>query len=305
MKYKIFFLVLFVLVCLKLAAQKQHFDVYQYVEPKGWVKEAKQGMVLYTSMDEKKGTYCIIGLSVSQSSKGDVEADFDAEWKRIILPLGVSVIPQKQVGEETKGWKLISGTGTFETAGTKSATLLNTFSGHNKAASVFFTFNNGMYQKALEEFSNTLELITPEPMVSDNQPENIASSSNTSSTGFSYTIPKGWNVTKNSNGAESISSPLLECKEYSYYTIRLSGTSTYTGSLQEYAHNLHKASFYQQNDWRQYMEGDKRIVKGIDANGHEFLTYETSAALFNSDRNYHYGMVYLVRSGNQLISIFA
>lgn len=51
------------------------------------------------------------------------------------------------------------------------------------------------------------------------------------------------------------------------------------------------------------MEGVKSILKGIDANGNEFISYETSAVLFPSDRNYHYGMGYLIRSGSQIVTL--
>jgi hypothetical protein len=302
MKTNSFLLLLLICLPVKILAQTNNFDVFTYNEPKEWKKDTKPGVVVYTTGDEKKATYCMIAIYASRTGSGNSQQDFAEEWKKIAAPLGAGQATQQQDGGETAGWHLVTGTGTFKNAAGTAAAMLNTFSANNKTASLLFVFNDAGYQKTLEDFSVNVKINPPPSSGINNQAPASANTDNVAG-GFSYTPPKDWTVMKNTNGSVSIASPLLECKDYSYYTIHLPGKVTYAGSLQQYAHDLHKSNFYQQNDWRQYMEGDKRIVKGIDANGHEFLSFETSAALFNSDRNYHYGMVYLLRSGNQMIPI--
>lgn len=290
------------LCIVKINAQTQKFDVFTYTAPAGWVKSTSNGVVMYTITDEKKGTYCMLALYASRPGTGSVESDFDAAWDKIAVAMGVTDPPQKQPGEDAKGWKTLLGTGTFKLSGGVSAIIMNTFSSADKTTNLVFTFNDAGYQNAMEKFTAGLDLTeagkadkTSSPIITDN--------TNSTQSAINYTPPRDWNETKNPDGSADIISPLLECKEYSYYTIHILPPISYTGSLQQYAHDLHKARFYEQNDWRQYMEGDKRIVKGINQNGNEFLSYETGAALFNSDRNYHYGMVYVLKSGNSIIPV--
>lgn len=44
-------------------------------------------MVLYITANEQKGTYCIIGIYASRKSGGNLDKDFEEDWKRIVLPL--------------------------------------------------------------------------------------------------------------------------------------------------------------------------------------------------------------------------
>lgn len=300
MKFKLL-IVFFILSAVKLNAQIQSFDVFTYTVPAGWVKSSGNGVVMYTISDEKKGTYCMMALYASRPGTGSVESDFDADWAKIAVAMGVTEPPQKQPGEDAKGWKTLLGTGTFKLSGAASAIIMNTFSSNDKTTDLVFTFNDAGYQKAMEEFTAGLDLA--EAGKTDKIPAAATDNSNSGSSGIRYTTPQNWNETKNADGSADIVSPLLECKDYSYYTIHILAPVSYTGSLQQYGHDLHKSRFYEQNEWRQYMEGDKRIVKGIDQSGNEFLSFETSAALFNSDRSFHYGMVYLVRSGSQLLPV--
>jgi hypothetical protein len=288
-----------------LSAQTQKFDVFKFQEPRGWKKDTKTGLITYNTSDEKKGTYCMIALYASKPGTGVVAQDFDDAWKTVATPLGVTEAPQISEGTETNGWKILTGNAVFALAGGKSILILNCFSGYGKTAGIMISFNDAGYQKLVESFLNTADIIalSNTAPLNNNNAANTIIPNNAGAAGFTYTAPRGWTESKTANGTIAIASPLLECKEYSYYSIQVLPQITYTGNLQQYAHDLHKSRFYEQNSWRQYMEGDKRVVKGIDKNGYEFLSYETSAALFNSDRNYHYGMVYLLRSGNQMIPV--
>ncbi len=290
----------------KLSAQSESFDVFKYTSPAGWQKQVSKEAILFSQSNDKQTTFCIMGIYAAQPGTNDADVNFDSEWKRIMLPMGITANPQKETGEEVKGWKNITATTAYTINGTKCAAVLSCFTSKSMVASLLFTFNDASYQTEMESFSNGLDLLSPadvKPLLEKANENQAAKKIPVNRTNqLKYTVPAGW--TQSSAGNETlISSPLLECRENSYYTIHVLGTSNYSGDLQEYAHNLHKARFYEQSDWRPYMEGDKRVVKGIDQNGHEFLSYETSAALFSSDRNYHYGLVYLIRSGSQMLSL--
>jgi hypothetical protein len=283
-------------------SQKKKFDVFKFTEPAGWKKEDKNGMLVFTATDEQKGTYCLISLYANSPSMGTIDKDFDAGWMKIATQLSITNPPEKQPGEESNKWKVISGASTFTQNGTTSAVVLSTFTGYGKTASVLFSFNDAAFQKTLEDFSASLEVLPPAASGLPVNPVMPPATGNMLNSGMNYTVPKGWTEVKKAGGASAISSPLLDCKDYSYYTIHVLPVVTYTGNLQEYARDLHKSRFYEYTSWRQYMEGDKRMLKGIDINGQEYFSFETSAALFDSDKSYHYGLVYLVRSGDQLAS---
>lgn len=130
-----------------------------------------------------------------------------------------------------------------------------------------------------------------------------ATATNTNSKNVVINAPAGW-TEKNVNGIRTFESPLLECTEYSYYTIYSFNTAKYDGSLQDFAALMHK-SFFKPTGSFIYHDDGKRILKGTDDKGREYLQYETAAediALTNGDHQYHYYMVYLLRTGGNVLS---
>lgn len=69
--------------------------------------------------------------------------------------------------------------------------MLSTLNGHNKAASLLFTFNDTGYQKAIEDFSKSVDLVTPAQSTPNISPE-LKSASTITTAGISHTPPRGW-----------------------------------------------------------------------------------------------------------------
>lgn len=303
MKKSWLYLLLALLVSGKISAQAETFDIYQYTAPKEWVKQAGSGTMAFTLSDEKKNTFAMIVLYSSRKSEGSAQKDFDKSWDIVSKSTGITTAPQMQAPETDKGWTSLTGVTTYVADKATAAIVLSSFTGSGKCGTVLVSFNDAGYQAAIEAFLNSLDLnanAAPVATQNNNTTTTTATSSSTAG-GISYTVPRGWTETKNANGSVSIASPLLECRENSYYTIHYLGSSVYNGNLQEYAANLHKSYFYEGvNAPTQYMSGDKNISKGYDNDGREYLSFATSAHLFDKDRCYHYGMVYLLRTGDQM-----
>ncbi|MGZ5286126.1 MAG: hypothetical protein ACXWB9_03030, partial [Flavisolibacter sp.] len=65
--------------------QKENFDLISFTPPQGWKKEVRETLVIYTSIDQVKRTWCQVAVVKSTISKGSVEQDFDSEWQELII----------------------------------------------------------------------------------------------------------------------------------------------------------------------------------------------------------------------------
>lgn len=78
------FVILLFLAHLSLA-QQQSFDTYTYEAPVGYTVQQSSNATIWTKIDQKKRSYCQIGLYRSQASLGSPAQDMDAEWKAVVM----------------------------------------------------------------------------------------------------------------------------------------------------------------------------------------------------------------------------
>ena len=188
-------------------AQKQTFDLFTYTPPKGWKQEIKEGVVSYTFINKKDKSWCQTGLYKSTTSKGDIEADFDSEWKTLIVeqyktndpPMGIDI-------SEAEGWKIKSGAGKFIFNGKETMVVLTTFSGYDVCLSVVAITPNQRYLQDFENLIGSLELRTPELKDQNSVAEKITNSNHApTDNGFSFTTTNfddGWTSTEQPHWVE-------------------------------------------------------------------------------------------------------
>jgi len=71
------------------------YDIATFTPPTGWKKQTKEGAVLFTTADEKKGTFCLLTIYASNKSSGDAKRDFESDWQEFIAgPLHVTKKPE-------------------------------------------------------------------------------------------------------------------------------------------------------------------------------------------------------------------
>jgi hypothetical protein len=95
-------------VCSAARAQTETLDIATFTPPAGWNKQAKEGVAIY--VDSTPKGYCLISVYQSKKSSGNPEADFQSEWRELIVkPFRVTNPPAVQPAEESGGWKSLAG----------------------------------------------------------------------------------------------------------------------------------------------------------------------------------------------------
>jgi hypothetical protein len=272
-------------------AQNISYGVFSYAEPATWAKDTKLGIVSYSN-NVNAGSYCMIALSSNDNSTGNIVKDFSAQWEKLAEPFHPEGAPQMGKAVSVNGWTELSGAAAFTKEGKQGAIVMSTYSNNITYASVLYVFNDTVYQQTVDEFSTRLKVVADGGA---NQGANTSSSSPE----INYVAPKGWSPLETATGGAGFISPLQECTDNSIYKLYVLPNTSYTGSLQDYAYQMHKAYFYQTAEYIGYQEASKRMVKGTDDKGREYISFETPAHAFN-DNTWRYGMVYLLRSGTDM-----
>jgi hypothetical protein len=266
-------------------------------------------VLVYTGIDNAKGRLCVLSIYKSTEGSGDAATDFAREWdSKVVKKFGCTSSPQTQNGEAKSGWQCMIGVDTFSQKGRRMMAILTTLTGDGKTICLLALTNDNTYINDLDAFYKSFEITdthladgnTGNQTTDTNTDTNMGAQSQTGSSGITYTIPADWKPKSTGGNIASFVSPLLECTDESYYTLFVLGTTTYDGDLEAYGEKLFKSYFYQEDPAITYRNTSRRVVKGIDEYGREFLSYEDGSRPFKSDNSWHYGMVYLIRSGNQL-----
>src|SRR5512145_22661 len=104
----------FLLFHLAACAQQQSFDIFTFTPPKKWTKAAKENSLLFSTTDNSKRTWAQIDFVKSTASKGTIDADFQNEWKELVMNrYGVQGEPLATDTQTFNGWKLYTGLGKF------------------------------------------------------------------------------------------------------------------------------------------------------------------------------------------------
>lgn len=154
------------------AAQRQTFDLLSFVAPAGWKKEVQQNQVVFTRVDNAKKTWGQIGVIKSTVSQGSLDADFDSEWKGLVVERYKVTAPPEVIDEhEEKGWKFRSATGTFRFNNSDAYAILCTMSGFGRCVSVVANSNSQDYLQAITNFLESVDIKKP----AGNTPANTGS----------------------------------------------------------------------------------------------------------------------------------
>jgi hypothetical protein len=139
------------------------FDIATFQVPAGWTKQIKEGVVIFSTLNQQKGTYAMITLYGSGDSSGNAKRDFDSEWQQFVVgQLGIKGTPQIEPSRNTDGWAVITGGTTFQNEQGTSAVILNTYSGYGKTFSAAAIFNSQEYVPAIDAFATSIKLQKPE-----------------------------------------------------------------------------------------------------------------------------------------------
>jgi hypothetical protein len=139
-------------------AQKETFDVISYSPPGGWKKEVRDNLITYTGINNTTKTWCRIGVVRSTASKGNIVADFESEWKELIIKnYNPTDAPKINEVRESDGWKIKEGVTKFKFNNADAIAMLTTISGFDRCASIVITMSSQDYLKDIDMFLTSVE----------------------------------------------------------------------------------------------------------------------------------------------------
>jgi hypothetical protein len=278
------------------------FDVFNYTEPKDWNKEIKSGMVSYTTIDNTKGSYCIISLYASTIGKESLQASFNSEWKELVASkLDVTAIPQCAKAEKLNEWESIAGSALFEYSGGKSAAMLITYTNSGKAASLLVVYNDQGYQAEIESFITRLSLSNPkstagnantmQPQLTQQQFSGTGSLSD-----YVFTAPPGFAIESKSNEIvlRDASVPMI---------ISILPMQPSSGNLETDMKMLFFAVFKGWHNFRHWSSGDSSTFKGTTLNGYNYILEYRDIQQNDNSESLLSAAVLLVQVNNQVAVI--
>ncbi len=138
-------------------AQKKTFDIISYQAPAGWAAKEGNGYISYSKVDGS--SWAQIAIYQHRSSEGDVQKDFDKDWKELVAPAsrGISA-PEKTVPQTANGWTVMSGAGVWQFNGANVASILTTYSNNTVCVSLLCNATAEPYLKEYQTLIGSLNL---------------------------------------------------------------------------------------------------------------------------------------------------
>jgi len=165
MKHLLFAAICFLAFSNGVSAQTtEAFDLATFQPPIGWKRQDKDGVVIFSNINEQKGSYAMITLYASGISSGNAKSDFESDWLEFIAgQLGAKARPEVEPARKADGWDVVTGGAAFENAIGPAAVLLSTYSGFGRKFSIAAVFNSQDSLPAIEAFASSVKLRKPEP----------------------------------------------------------------------------------------------------------------------------------------------
>ncbi|MDP1828899.1 MAG: hypothetical protein Q8L48_36900 [Archangium sp.] len=140
-------------------AQRVSTDLLSYLPPpSSWNKEVKEkNYTHYSIVNHRK--YCEIYVFMGTNSKGDITADFESEWKNIIVSsYAVTAPPQITQTDTEAGWQARAGVGSFEWEEGVSVAMLTTISGYGRTTSIVAVTNTEDYTPVIQSVLASVQM---------------------------------------------------------------------------------------------------------------------------------------------------
>jgi len=156
---KLFLFSLFFLTATPTFAQIETYDLATFTPPKDWKRQAGESAVSFFKVNESNGKFCLIAVYPSRASAGEINADFQNEWRdRVAKPLATKAKPDVQKVAAPAGWEAVIGAAKVSSDNGEMATLLTVYRGYGRVLSVLISLNDMSYEKDFSDFLGSLEL---------------------------------------------------------------------------------------------------------------------------------------------------
>jgi hypothetical protein len=180
-------------------AQEQNFDMFRFSPPKGWKKQAMENATWYSTTNNATQTWCQLMLVRSTVSKGSAAADFESEWKQLVVDAykeyGIADLPLEQEMNTMNGWEQRNAMGKFLFNKDTATVVLITFSDGQRCGSIKILTNSKSYGKEIGGF---LESIQPENATAQPVPDGFTFTTTNFDDGWTSVVKEDWvEATKN------------------------------------------------------------------------------------------------------------
>jgi tRNA_anti-like len=143
---------------LPVFSQTERLGLVQYTPPKGWTKNLKDNVVIFSDINEASGRFCVITLYGATPSAGTPQRDFAKEWNNLVVkPWNAETNPKTET-QNADGWTAIAGGSAIDFQGNKAFAFLSVLSGFGKTVSVLGILNNDSYLVPLQAFVETMDI---------------------------------------------------------------------------------------------------------------------------------------------------
>jgi hypothetical protein len=135
-------------------SQTETLDIVQYTPPKGWTKTVKEGVVIFSDINQSSGAFGILTVHESKPSAGSAQKDFASEWNELVVkPFKAETNPTPEIQSTPDGWQAAVGGAQIEVQdGVKAASILTVFSGFGKTVRILFILNRESYTSVADTF---------------------------------------------------------------------------------------------------------------------------------------------------------
>ncbi|WP_288882188.1 hypothetical protein [Pedobacter panaciterrae] len=184
-------------------AQKQAFDVINYVIPNGWDKMEMANGIQLSTKNDGEGNYATAVILRSAATAASAQENFNNSWEKLVKgTVSVSGEPIMQNPATEKGWNIVSGQTSYTDGASKGWVTLIAATGNGKMANVVIMTNTDKYQNQILDFIKSLDLNETATEKSVN--ETLASATNdVSGSGsknmYSITVPPTWSLNAGGN----------------------------------------------------------------------------------------------------------
>ena len=207
----------FCLLCTVASAQPQTYDITSFSAPSGWTMEEKATLRAFSRVDG--ADWAQIGVYRHAPSKGSPQADFASEWQALVAgPHKVTQAPDQSDILDSGGWKVITGSGLWNSNGKSVAAVLTTFTGHGVCVSILANVTNQSYAKDYQALLESVNLDPAKASVTKSQPPSTpVKPSPAVSSAFKFTTSNfddGWTAVEQADWVEVSKGPITVLLHY-------------------------------------------------------------------------------------------
>ncbi len=154
------FLLLLIGCSVQSIAQTETFDMVTYSPPKNWRKDSsKQGVMLYTNVNNATGGFCLIGIYAGTASYGDAQKDFKKEWNDLaVVPYKADPNAKPETATTRDGWQQLTAASRIKLDSIDAFVILSVFNGFGKTSSVLVSLNDQSYLPLIDSLLANIKL---------------------------------------------------------------------------------------------------------------------------------------------------